>query len=118
MSNPGPCVHGPWIVFPIFTWWATMPLFFGKSPVPMLAWSCAVLVGEEPTVALEYHAPCGIIFFSTGQEFGHRLRTSMPPASHTSVTRSFGGVVRLDAGTSASDIGLPSSDWNGKLSSC
>ena len=74
-----------------------------------------MLVGEEPTVASEYQAPCGVIFFSTGQECGHLLRTSMPPASHTRVTRSFGGVGRLDAGTSASVIGRPSNEWNGKF---
>src|SRR3954451_5527614 len=83
----------------------------------MLAWSCAVLVGDEPTVAFEYQAPCGIMFLSTGQELGHRFSTSMPPASHTRVTISFGGVWRCDSGRSASDIGRPSSDWKGKCRS-
>ena len=83
----------------------------------MLAGSCAVRVGEDPTVAFEYHAPCGISALRFGHESGQRFSTSMPPASHTRVTISFGGAWRCDSGRSASDIGRPSSDWKGKCRS-
>ncbi len=83
----------------------------------MLAWICAVLVGEEPTLASSYHVPFGISDFRYGQECGCAARTSRPPASHTTVTISFGGSGRWASGRSASVIGEPSGAVYGKCSS-
>ena len=58
----------------------------------MVAWICAVLVGDEPTVASVYHVPSGISDFVNGQASGCSSSTLMPPASQTIVTSSFGSV--------------------------
>ena len=36
-----------------------IPWWSGNAPVPIVAWICAVEVGEEPTLACSYHVPWG-----------------------------------------------------------
>ena len=69
--------------------------------------------GDEPTLAWSNQIPFGIIERSTGQSFGNASRTLSPPASHTSVTISGGGV----PGLGTSGIALPSGASNPKCSS-
>ena len=71
-------------------WCPVIPLWFGNAPVPIVAWSCAVLVGDEPTVASWYHVPFSIRESRYGWASGHSSSTFMPPASQTIVTTSFG----------------------------
>ena len=72
----------------------------GNAPVPIVAWLCAVCVGDDPTVASSNHTPPDSIERSVGHASGHRARTSMPAASHTRVTSSRG--VRAGRGPSIS----------------
>src|SRR5438105_2017792 len=88
-----------------------MPLLEGNAPVPIVAWIGGVFDGEEPDVACVYSAPCGMSEWRYGHSCVHAFSTSQPPASHTSVTTSGGGVVRCEAGRSASDIDVPSGAW-------
>ena len=41
-------------------WCPVTPVVFGNAPVPIVAWTCAVLVGDEPTLASSYHVPFAI----------------------------------------------------------
>ena len=79
--------------------------------MPIVAWICAVLVGEEPTVASVYQVPFGISDLVNGQAFGCSSSTLMPPASQTIVTSSF-GTSRSASGSRASVIGWPSGARN------
>ena len=72
----------------------------GYAPVPIVACVAGVIEGEDPTLACSYQTPFGISDFSTGQSFGQVSRTLRPPASHTMVTISFGGVSGAAARTS------------------
>ena len=111
MRKAGPWFQGSVILPATSMLWPTMPWCIGNAPVPIVAWICAVLVGDEPTVASVYHVPFGISDLVNGQAFGCASSTLMPPASHTSVTTSFGRS-RPDSGSSASVIGRPSGAWN------
>ena len=51
-----------------------MPWSLRVRPVPIVAWICAVEVGEEPTVASSNHVPLGISDFRYGHAFGMRLQ--------------------------------------------
>ena len=90
MRKAGPWFQGSVILPATSMLWPTMPWCIGNAPVPIVAWICAVLVGDEPTVASVYHVPFGISDLVNGQAFGCASSTLMPPASHTSVTTSFG----------------------------
>ena len=74
-------------------WCPVIPLWFGNAPVPIVAWSCAVLVGDEPTLASWNHVPFSIRESRYGCASGHSSSTFMPPASQTIVTTSFGVAV-------------------------
>ena len=111
ISEPGPRVHGSVSVSPIRKWCATMPWWWLNAPVPIVAWICAVLGGDDPTSAFSYHAPCGISDRRYGQSSGHALSTSRPAPSHTTVTTSFGGAA---SGSRASCKTCPSGASNGK----
>src|SRR5918996_5530781 len=78
----------------------------------MVAWSWALLVGEDPTVAFSYHAPSGIRRLRTGHDLGHRSSTFRPAPSHTRITTSRGGPVRSSTGTRPSRMGTPSGASN------
>ena len=83
----------------------------GNSPVPIVAWVAGVIEGDEPTSAFAYHTPSGISAFSSGQSSGNSSSTLIPPASHTSVTMSLGGVegVSISGRARPSTSGKPKS---------
>src|ERR671927_353582 len=110
----GPIFHGEVSSPPIRRRWGTIPWWARESPLPLIAGVLGVDVGEEPTVAWSYHVPCAISDRRNGHDVGQRESTLRPPASHTIVTRSFGGWA---PGTSASVIGAPSIGLNAKCSS-
>ena len=109
--NAGPFAFGFSIVFATRMYSSFIPWWSGYAPVPIVAWIVGVFDGEEPTVALVNHAPCGISDFRYGHSVFQWSSTSMPPESHTSCTNSRGGVWRCDAGRSASVMGFPSGAW-------
>jgi hypothetical protein len=45
----GPICQGVVSCPPSWKWWAMIPWWIGKAPVPIVAWSWAVEVGDEPT---------------------------------------------------------------------
>src|SRR5437899_3165812 len=68
--------------------------------------------GDDPDVAFVNRAPLAKRALRFGQSLGQEFSTSQPAASQITVTRSFGGVERCAAGTSAWVSGVPSGAWN------
>src|SRR6266511_3734763 len=85
---------------------STQPWVRGNAPVPIVAWTGAVLDGLDPTVACSYQAPRVTSPRRLGQSSGHRSRTFRPPPSHTATTMSFGFEAPPLSATSA--MSLPS----------
>ncbi len=60
MKNAGPSLHGPVMLPATFMLCPVIPCVMGKAPVPIVAWICAVDVGEEPTAVSVKYVPFGI----------------------------------------------------------
>ena len=111
----GPASHGSVSRSPMRSWCATRPWLRENAPVPIVAWICAVLGGDEPTSASSYQVPSSIRPCRFGHDFGHSSSTKRPAPSQTTTTTSFGGASA--SGTSASVSGAPSGASNGKPTS-